>query len=155
MYFHERGTVNTEAGRYNELTALTIEITPELESQVRAQAAQQGLGADEYVVTILQEHLRHTQKLDARCLSETESRLLQQINEGPSPDLWQRYNKLIAKRQAETLTPDEQAVLIALSDQIEEFNAHRLESLAELARLRQTSVLDLMQQLGIKAPSYA
>ena len=77
------------------------------------------------------------------------------FNEGPSPDLWQRYNKLIAKRQAETLTPDEQAVLIALSDQIEEFNAHRLESLAELARLRQTSVLDLMQQLGIKAPSYA
>ena len=134
---------------------LTIEITPELESQVREQAKQQGLGADEYVVNILQEHLRHTQQHDARRLSETESRLLQQINEGLPPEMWRRYNELTAKRRAETLTPDEHAALIALSDQIEELNAHRLESLAELARLRQISLSELMQQLGIKAPPHA
>ncbi len=133
---------------------LTIEITPELESQVRAQAEQQGLGAGEYVVNILQEHLRHTHRLNAHRLPETEAHLLQQINEGLSPERWRRYNELVAKRRAETLTPDEQAALIALSDQIEDLNAHRVECLAELARLRQTSLSDLMQQLGIKAPPY-
>ena len=135
--------------------ALTIEMTSELESRVREQAEQQGLGADEYVVNILQEHLRQTQRLDARCLREAEARLLQQINEGLPPEMWRRYNELIAKRQAETLTPDEHATLIALSDQIEDLNVRRVESLAELARLRQTSLSELMRQLGIKAPPYA
>ncbi|MBI3797591.1 MAG: hypothetical protein HY268_11585 [Deltaproteobacteria bacterium] len=134
--------------------ALTIEITPELESQVREQAEQRGLGAGEYVVNILREHLRQTHTIDARCLPEAEARLLQQINEGLSPEMWQRYNELIAKRRAETLTPDEHAALIALSDQIEDLNARRVECLAELARLRQTSLSALMQQLGIKAPPY-
>lgn len=135
--------------------ALTIEITPELESQVREQAEQQGLGAGEYVVNILQEHLRHTHRLDAPYLPEREGRLLQQINEGLSPDMWRRYNELIAKRRAEILTPDEHAALIALSDQIEELNARRIECLAALARLRQTSLSALMQQLGITTPPYA
>lgn len=135
--------------------ALTIEITSELESRVREQAEQRGLGADEYVVNILQEHLRQTQRLDTRCLPEAEARLIQQINEGLPPELWRRYNELIAKRQAETLTPDEHATLIALSNQIEDLNARRIEALAELARLRQTSLSELMQQLGIKAPPCA
>lgn len=135
--------------------ALTIEITPELESQVREQAEQQGLGTGEYVVNILQEHLRHTHRLDAPRLPEPEARLLQQINEGLAPEMWRRYNELIAKRRAETLTPDEHATLIALSDQIEDLNARRLECLTELARLRQTSLSELMQQLGITAPPYA
>jgi len=61
-------------------------------------------------------------------------------------------NELIAKRRAETLTPDEHAALIALSDQIEDLNARRVECLAELARLRQLSLSELMQQLGLKLP---
>ena len=155
MPCHERGTVNTPQGGYNQHMALTIEITPELESQVREQAEQQGLGTGEYVVNLLQEHLRHTHKLDVRRLPEAEARLLQQINEGLSQEMWHRYTELMVKRRAETLTPDEQAVLIALSDQIEDLNARRVECLAELARLRQISLSELIQQLGIKAPPYA
>ena len=134
--------------------ALTIEVTPELESQVREQAEQHGLGAGEYVVNILQEHLRQTHRLDARCLPEAEAHLLRHINEGLSPEVWRRYTELIAKRRAETLTPDEHAALITLSDQIEELNARRIEFLAELARLRQTSLSEIMRQLGIKSPPY-
>ena len=70
---------------------LTIEITPELESQVREQAEQRGLGAGEYVVNILREHLRQTPRIDARCLPEAQARLLQQINEGLYPEMWRRY----------------------------------------------------------------
>ncbi len=88
-------------------------------------------------------------------LPETEADLLQKINQGLSPELWQRYHDLIDKRRAETLTPNEQADLIALSDQIEEANAQRIGWLIELARLRQTTLEVLMEQLGIRAPDYA
>ena len=134
--------------------ALTVEITPELESQVREQAKQRGLAADEYIVNVLQEHLRHTQQPLPPHLPEAEARLIEQINEGFPPELWRRYTELVTKRRAETLTGDEQAELISLSDQIEELSARRLELLADLARLRQTSLAEVMQQLGISTPHY-
>ena len=135
--------------------ALTVEITPELESQVREQAKQRGLEADEYIVSVLQDHLRKMQYYPPSSLPEAEARLIEQINEGFPPDLWRRYNELVVKRRAETLTADEHSELIALSDQIEELSTRRLEFLADLARLRQTSLAELMQQLGISTPQYA
>ena len=134
---------------------LTIEISPELESQVREQAAQHGLSADEYVVNVLRQYLRETERTKASCLPETEARLLEQINEGFPPDWWRHYDELTEKRRTETLTPEEQTTLISLSDQIEELNARRIQHLIELARLRQTSLPELMEQLGIKPPPYS
>jgi hypothetical protein len=134
---------------------ITIHITPELESQLREQATQQGLDASEYIVSALQEHLREAKIRRAPHVSETEAQLLQHINQGLPAELWQRYNALLDKRRAETLTPDEQAALIALSDRIEAFNARRIEHLVELARLRHASLPALMEQLGIKPPAYA
>ncbi|MGQ0591465.1 MAG: hypothetical protein ACT4QB_02135 [Gammaproteobacteria bacterium] len=131
---------------------LTIEITPELESQVREQATRRGLGAGEYITTILREYLRHSP--DTPCLPEAEAHLLQQINEGLPPELWRRYNELIAKRRAETLTPDERVTLIALSDQVEARNARRIQHLVELAHCRQMALPALMQQLGIEVPPH-
>jgi len=133
---------------------LTIDITPELEAQLREEAAKRGLDAREYIVKTLREHLRQTQNQRAPSLPEAEAGLLQKINEGLPPEIWRRYDELFAKRRAETLTPEEQNTLIALSDQIEELNARRIEYLVELARLRQTSLPALMQELGIKAPPY-
>jgi len=52
------------------------------------------------------------------------------------------------------LTSQEQAELIALSDQMEEINVQRMENVIQLARLRQTSVDALMDDLGIKSPLY-
>jgi hypothetical protein len=65
-----------------------------------------------------------------------------------------RYRNLIGKRQAETLNAEEQAELIALSNQIEEANAQRIQDIAELAALRQTTVPALMSELGLKLVSY-
>jgi hypothetical protein len=45
--------------------------------------------------------------------------------------------------------------LIALSNQIEETNAQRIQDIAELADLRQTTAPALMSELGLKPFSYS
>lgn len=60
----------------------------------------------------------------------------------------------MAKRQAEILTPEEHSELLHLTEQIEKLQAQRMEYLAELARLRGTSLTALMKNLGIQMPTY-
>ncbi len=91
----------------------------------------------------------------ASSLPRAASDRLRKINKGVSLDLQARYNELIAKRQAETLTPDEYEELLGLTQQVERLDVRRLEHLAELARLRGTSLTALMENLGIRPPSYA
>ncbi|MCI0477437.1 MAG: hypothetical protein L0Y55_14420 [Anaerolineales bacterium] len=88
-------------------------------------------------------------------LPRAESELLLKINEGVPPDLQARYNELIAKRQAEALTPDEYQELLRLTQQAEKMQARRVEYLAELARLRGVTLTALMEDLGIRTPPYA
>jgi len=106
---------------------------------------------DEFVERIL---LLHAQR-SATHLKHTESELLLQINRGIPPELRERYEALSAKRQAETLNSEEYAELLRLTGQIEQLDAMRLTALAELARLRRTSLAELMQTLGIQPPDYA
>lgn len=82
-------------------------------------------------------------------LPETESDLLLRINRGIPLEVRQQYDGLITKRQEETLTPDEHDELIAFTEQIENLEAQRIESLAELARLRGLSLSAVMQDLSI------
>jgi hypothetical protein len=136
---------------------LTIDLPPELEAQLREEAARAGLDADTFIRNTLEERVRQVRNYTTAPphLSRAEAELLQRINVGLPPAVWQRYHELVAKRRAETLTPEEHTVLITLSDQIEAANARRIEHLVELARLRQTSLEALMDQLGIIAPGYA
>ena len=91
----------------------------------------------------------------APSLLQDEARLLLKINQGLSPEVQKRYDELIAKRWSESLTTDEYDELLRLTDQIENLEARRMEYLAELARLRQTSLTKLMENLGIHPPDYA
>lgn len=91
----------------------------------------------------------------APTLSSQESSLLLQINQGIPADLHQRYHALAEKRDTETLTDSEYEELLSLSDRIEQLNAQRIEALVNLATLRQISLLQLMDDLGIQPPSYA
>ena len=59
------------------------------------------------------------------------------------------------KRDAETLTPEEHAELIRLVNEVEIWNARRLEAVAELARLRGVRFPDLVRELGLGAPAHA
>jgi hypothetical protein len=90
----------------------------------------------------------------AQVLPEEEAKFLLKINQGIPPDLHTRYQILRQKREAETLTDAEHDTLIQLSNQIEQIGAQRLEALSSLAQLRQVSLLDLMEALGIQPMTY-
>lgn len=90
----------------------------------------------------------------APALSKQESELMMKINQGISPDLQEYYNKLIAKRRAEILTPGEYEELLRLTAQIEKLEVERLEYLKKLACIRNTSLTELMKHLKIHSPAY-
>jgi hypothetical protein len=79
--------------------------------------------------------------------------LLLRINAGLPDDLRRRFDELAAKRQDETLTPDEHAGLLRLTEDVERRQADRVAALTELARLRGVSLAAVMAQLGIRAPA--
>ncbi len=82
-------------------------------------------------------------------LSSHESALLLKINQGIPPAVQQRYDELIDKRDARTLTPEEYRELLDMTDQVELFDAKRMERIMELARLREQPLSVLLEELGI------
>jgi len=89
------------------------------------------------------------------CLSKEEGEFLEKINQGLPPEVQHRYDELVVKRQEETLTSEEHQELLALIDCIERADAERAQALTGLAQLRHISVMELMDQLGIRPPDYA
>ena len=83
-------------------------------------------------------------------LPQKESELLLKINQGLPDDVARRYRDLIDRRRAGVLHPGEHEELLRLTDQAEGLEADRLGHLAELARLRGTSLSALMEELGIQ-----
>jgi hypothetical protein len=88
-------------------------------------------------------------------LSESETDLLLKINQGIPADIRERYDELIAKRRQESLDPEEQVELLHLTEEVEKLETQRVEYLAELARLRKTTLTALLTDLGIQAPGHA
>ena len=136
------------------MAAVTLEITPDLESRLRREAAREGLDPQGYILSTLRQRLAGARRVAVPRLTTAEAKLLREINRGLSAETWQHYGELKERRRAENLTPAEQAELIALSDRLEEMNVRRMESVIQLARLRETSVDALMGELGIKSPMY-
>ncbi len=86
-------------------------------------------------------------------LCQSEAELLAKINQGPSPEIRDRYNALITKRDDESLTPEEHAELLRLTDQMERLQANRIEYLIALAQLRKRSLEEVMHDLGLRTPA--
>jgi len=87
-------------------------------------------------------------------LSTKETDLMLHINQELPADLRQRSEQLIVKRREQTLTADEHAELLRLTEEVELCEARRLAALTELAQLRRTSLVNLMTVLGIRAPAH-
>jgi hypothetical protein len=88
-------------------------------------------------------------------LDKTEKELLVKIqSQNLSATKQTRMNKLIKKRQSCTITQDELNELITLTDEAENLNVKRIKYLIELAILRNVSLDELIQQLGIKPVSH-
>lgn len=108
----------------------------------------QGLGAremEQLVVQILQLRAERS----APSLPPRESELLLKINRGLPEREARRYQELIGKRQAGTLTSEEHGELLQLTGAAEAIQAERIRYLAELARIRGTTLDALMEDLGI------
>lgn len=88
-------------------------------------------------------------------LEPEESKLLERINEALPTELMARLCDLEAKRDNSSLSEAEAEELLTLSDRAEQVHAERLEALADLARLRGTTLTAVMDQLGIRFPENA
>jgi hypothetical protein len=88
-------------------------------------------------------------------LDPEESKLLARVNAGLPADLKSRLAVLQKKRDTGSLTDAEAEELLTLSDRVEQLHAERLEALADLAKLRGTTLTALMDQLGIRFPDNA
>ena len=91
----------------------------------------------------------------APSLPKREAELLQLINRGLPAEVRQRYDALNDKLHAETITDEEHQVLLGLIEQVKQSDVERLRHLIELAQLRQLSLDELMDQLGLRRPAYA
>ncbi len=131
----------------------TIHVEAQLSSDQLLKAIEQ-LSLSELEQLVFQVIAMQAQR-KAPSLPRAEAELLLKINRGVSSEVQKQYDELIAKRQTETLTPDEHSELLRLTDEIEKLEARRMEWLAELARLRKTSLTALMDHLGIRPPAYA
>jgi hypothetical protein len=127
---------------------LTLEIGPELEQALQATAIRTGLPPERYVLNLLQEQLIPVNGGPAG-LPPAEAGLLERINEALPEATWARYDALKEKRDQGTLTDVEHAELIGLVNEVEIWNARRLEAVAELARLRGVPFPDMVRQLGL------
>jgi hypothetical protein len=99
---------------------------------------------------LIAQAIRVQNKRKVPSLSKEQSILLQQINQSIPPKLQERYDGLITKRRADMLTDDEYQELLELSDRIEAIDVKRLGYLSELAKLRQTSLTALIQELQLQ-----
>jgi Asp-tRNA(Asn)/Glu-tRNA(Gln) amidotransferase C subunit len=83
-----------------------------------------------------------------------EAELLLKIQQDLPNDLHSRYQELLTKRQAETLTPTEYEELLQCTEQVEQWDAQRVEYLTELARWRGISLTQLLHELNFQPPVY-
>lgn len=127
---------------------IQINLEPNLEKELLHQAQVKGMGIDELIITTLKGYLKSSS------FYNKESILLQKINEGFSANFWENYHQLITLRQDEKITSEDLNKLIEMTNKMEAANAERLAYLSELAQLRQVSLLQLMNDLGLKSPEY-
>jgi hypothetical protein len=132
------------------MSTIPIEISTEQLLQ-----AVERLPADELAAFAARVNLLRARRETPR-LSEDETTLLLQINRaGLEPTQQARFDALVAKRQAETIAAAELQELIELTNLSEQRDVERLQALGSLARLRGSTVPELMDALGIRPPAYA
>jgi hypothetical protein len=79
-----------------------------------------------------------------------ESELLLKISQALPSEVAKRYRELTSRRQTGELDLKEQGELLDLTDEVERFQAERIEHVAELARLWGKSLRVVMDELRIR-----
>src|SRR5687768_9147906 len=112
---------------------LTITLEPEIEARFQEEARQEGISVETLIARLFQER-----------------DLLWRIRTAVPEDETRELHHLLRRRNAGTLTDAEGDRLQEILDRREGRAARRLEDLIALSRLRGVSVLDLMNELGIR-----
>jgi hypothetical protein len=129
----------------------TINIQADVSVEMLVKAAEQ-LSETElrhFTSQILALHAKRT----APSVTQAEAELLVHINGRLPKDVQRRYDELIAKRDAETLSDAEHEELLRLTKQVEAFDVARVEALSQLAAHHGVTLSVLMRQLGIELPA--
>jgi hypothetical protein len=112
------------------------------------------VGANGTVLLRLPESVRG-QEVEIRVLATTsvpsEAELIETINRPLDSTLRKRYEVLMARRVAETLTPAEYEELQTLTDAVEGDHLRRWECVAKLAALRGQSPQEIATQFGLES----
>ena len=82
--------------------------------------------------------------------SEREKMLLKQIKEVIPASIVRRFKELQIKQHNNTVTEKEATEMLLLTDFMEEKSAERVLFLAELAKIKGVSIVDLAKQLRLK-----
>jgi len=122
----------------------------DLEQKLRATASAAGQNIDAYILRLLEKDIQR-QPVEEKSKSIA---LLQLINRGVSPEVWNRFHDLVQKRDDHTLSDSELVELIELTDSIEVAHAQRMEALVELAVLQNKPLEELMNELGVAPQAY-
>lgn len=104
---------------------------------------------DHYLESV--QHIVHSIRVNAPPLQlSREDELLRLIHEGLSEAEENRLDELDYKRRDKLIGEEEYKELLELVNKVETFNANRLKYLSELAQIRNTDLVALMQELNIK-----
>jgi len=110
-------------------------------------------GVEQLEIKDLEKFVEKILKIRARkiapSLPKKESDLIKKINKPLPKNLQKRFEILNQKRIAEILTIKEQAELIEITTKFEALNVAQLKALADLSKIRQLPVRELMNHLGI------
>ena len=134
---------------------VTIMTTLHINSAIELEQVLQGV--DSLDTPELERFLAQVGTLLARrkapSIPQREAVLLQQINRPLLPQPQQiQYQQLSQKLHTDNIAPSEYDALLNLVDMLEQADAERMQSLLELAQLRNLPLDILMQQLGIQTP---
>jgi Arc/MetJ-type ribon-helix-helix transcriptional regulator len=94
-------------------------------------------------------------KTKAPRLSKKETELFLIINHGLPADQQKRIDELTEKMEFESITDAEHAELLRLIEAMEMAQVKRLKAVAELAKVRNVSLSEMMRQLGLEPGRYA
>jgi hypothetical protein len=79
---------------------------------------------------------------------------LRQVDRNLSPEIQQRWDELLEKRDDASLTTLEHEELLQLNEVIEDLNLQRMTALSQLAQARGVDLRTMMQQLNLPQPFY-
>ena len=123
--------------------SLTISLSPEVEDKISAEAAREGVPAEELV--------RRTIEIRWPSASPAyEADLLAQINRGFPAIFWERYKALQPKVREAMASEQERAEFLELAEYLEERQTARLKALWTLSQIRGEELEATIHSLGFE-----